>query len=182
MTDNLTDLILLRQQITEKREMAGRLYCEAAEDEERLMKLINPLSDPQIATEVAAKVCAAVHVKISDLFSCSRIQQVATARGIVIYIIRTRYKWSFSRIGRTVDRDHSSVMHLHGLICTRIQQSAAFGSMVHKLLDCLEPPLEPLLGEIDAEPNHDSRRGCPIPTSTPIDHLPAAQTQTIAGL
>lgn len=50
-------------------------------------------------------------LKAHAIMSKRRTADVVQARQVVMYLIRTRLKLSYPRIGEILDRDHSSVMH-----------------------------------------------------------------------
>ena len=59
----------------------------------------------------ASKIVRLTGTKIADLRSPSHVHNISAARQIVIYLLRREFGWSLTRIGRYINRDHTSVHH-----------------------------------------------------------------------
>lgn len=180
--DKLSDQLSIRQQIDRMRSEAHQLYWKAAQLEEQLAKITDPSNDSWIMHQIALEVCVALRVNIRLLFSDSREQHVAIARGVCAYIVRDIYDWSFPRIGRALDRDHTSIIHLHRLIQKRMEKFAEFAATVTKLRDQADARLATLLEDTDVESTHDSTGTHAVSTGIKVNHLQVAAQAAAAGL
>lgn len=168
------DPIFLRQQIRELRSKAAQLNYQASRYEDDLV-LIGSDADNQITVEVVAKVCGVMSVRISRLFSKDRTQHVAIARAVCAYILHRAYLWSYPRIGRALDRDHSTIIHARNLIQARMEQSGAFTSTMQKLLDYFNQQVVVALEDTNVKQSADSETSGGPSAGSSINNLPNAQ-------
>lgn len=56
-------------------------------------------------------LCDMHGVVLNEVFSKGRDSQVAAARHDIMLYLREVMQWSYPRIGKFLDRDHTSVMH-----------------------------------------------------------------------
>ena len=63
------------------------------------------------ALEIMREVAEAYGVTLDDLRSRSRIARLATARAVACYILNRCLNMSTTEVGRSVFRDHATVMH-----------------------------------------------------------------------
>lgn len=64
----------------------------------------------QRMTTIAAAVCDAYEISITDLLGPSRVRRFAWPRQHAMYLMRQTGRFSFPQIGRFFRRDHSTVM------------------------------------------------------------------------
>ncbi len=60
---------------------------------------------------LAAEVASAFDVPVSHVFSERRTARIADARQLLYLMARDLLGWSYGRIGRHINRDHSTVIH-----------------------------------------------------------------------
>jgi chromosomal replication initiator protein len=88
----------------------------------------------KIGIEAIQKAVAVYfRVRLTDLMSKRRTQQLAFCRQVAMYLCRELTDSSFPAIGERFGRDHSTVIHAHNLIAHRVAEDSAF----HDLLDQL---------------------------------------------
>jgi Bacterial dnaA protein helix-turn-helix len=62
--------------------------------------------------ELVIETCADVFgVTILDILSKKRNREIVNARHCIIFILRNKYRLSYSEIGRLMNRDHTSIMY-----------------------------------------------------------------------
>ena len=66
------------------------------------------LVTPEEILEIVSKNC---NVTVTDILSRTRIREIAEARQLFCYIIRERFGYPLSRVGRVVNRDHATAIH-----------------------------------------------------------------------
>jgi len=65
---------------------------------------------------IAEAVARYYGVTVGDLTGLRRLSEVAYPRQILATLLRTAYGWSYSAIGRVLNRDHTTVMYSVRLI------------------------------------------------------------------
>jgi chromosomal replication initiator protein len=84
------------------------------------------------------KIFAAVEKKYgvskSDLTGKSRVKEVAQARHVTIYLIRTVTEMSLPAIGKLFNRDHSTVISSLDTIDKKTASSSAFEAEINNLI------------------------------------------------
>ncbi|MGE0290378.1 MAG: helix-turn-helix domain-containing protein, partial [Bradyrhizobium sp.] len=79
---------------------------EAREDADALRRV-----HPRVR-RIVGLFCRALAVRPSHVLGARRTAKVVLARQAVMYWVRRRFTWSYSRIGRRFgDRDHTTVLH-----------------------------------------------------------------------
>lgn len=63
--------------------------------------------------EVIKEVCEYFHITHDELAGKGRNKNIVTARAYVIYTCRKFTNYTFEQIGKALNRDHSSIMHLN---------------------------------------------------------------------
>ena len=85
------------------------------------------------------KIFAAVEkrygVPKSELVSKSRVKDVAQARHVTMYLIKTLIEMSYPNIGKLFDRDHSTVMNSIDVMEKRIASDAVFEMEINNLIN-----------------------------------------------
>lgn len=176
------DILRQRQRIRERRHRAISEYYAAAAEDERLLRLDGPSGDKEMAVNVASEACVVLRTDLFDLFSRNREQHVAYARGICQYIIRKKYKWSFPRIGRVFDRDHTSVIHQCNLVEAKIDKLPGFAAMIGKICARVDARLIILSEDDDVKQSPDSEGSSEHAAGTPEHHLSAAQAPGVTSI
>ncbi len=74
------------------------------------------------------------NVKKSDLTGKSRVKEIANARHIAIYLIRTLTEMSLPNIGKIFNRDHATVMSSIDNIEKRLDTSAQFEAEINEII------------------------------------------------
>lgn len=67
------------------------------------------MTDGETFGAVVGAVSTATGVLPDQIHSRSRVAEVALARMVAMYVLRTHYAWSLQEIGRRLGRDHSTV-------------------------------------------------------------------------
>ena len=84
------------------------------------------------------KIFAAIEkkygIKKTELVSKSRVKEVAQARHVTIYLIRTIIEMSLPNIGKLFNRDHSTVISSIDSIEKKIASDAVFEMEVNNLI------------------------------------------------
>lgn len=87
---------------------------------------------PSIA-EIEAATCIEFNVRLNDMRSDRRWQEVARARQVAMFLARERTPYSLPQIGRCFNRDHTTVIHA----VRRIEaMSAADSVFAARVRDC----------------------------------------------
>lgn len=172
----------LRNEIAQLRTTAKYLNDLANRHQKELSLLACRPGDEVLMLAVAEEACAACRVDFLDMFSKNREEHVATARGIVMYIIREQYVWSFPRIGKAMRRHHSSVINLHQVITKRVTENPAFDATVQGIRQRADVRIKKLEEEFYAESNHEGKGSSGVSEGGPVNHLPKAQKEGIAGV
>jgi chromosomal replication initiator protein len=74
-----------------------------------------------------------LHVRLGDLRSKKRTQQIAFCRQVAMYLCRKLTDCSFPTIGDHFARDHSTVIHAYNLIAKRVSDDSAFRQTIEKI-------------------------------------------------
>ncbi len=71
---------------------------------------------------------------ITPVQICSRVrtQRIAAARMLACYLLRQTSDYSTTRIGRVVDRDHSTVIHACQFVAREMAERPMWGRVVAK--------------------------------------------------
>ena len=84
------------------------------------------------------KIFAAIdkkyNVKKSDLTGKSRVKEIANARHIAIYLIRTLTEMSLPNIGKIFNRDHATVMSSIDNVEKRLDSSQQFEAEINEII------------------------------------------------
>jgi chromosomal replication initiator protein len=83
--------------------------------------------------EILAKVARFFKLTVDVLKGTKRTQHISLARHIAMYLIREKTDLSFPDIGELMERDHSTVIHAHKKITSRINRDTAFGFTVNAI-------------------------------------------------
>ena len=96
------------------------------------------LGGAEPVTVTVEKVFSAVYkrynIKKDDILSSKRTKDIANARHITVYVIRTATDMSLPNIGRIIDRDHSTVMSSIETVERRMAQDPVFRAEVDELV------------------------------------------------
>lgn len=84
-------------------------------------------------------------VSISEVMGPGRKQRVADLRYVIMWVLRTQCHWSFPRIGREFNRDHSTVQHGVKLIEARRHWRKDIAELVELMIDAIGRPHDPML-------------------------------------
>jgi len=74
----------------------------------RIQSDLSPLVTPEQILEIIGKNC---NVTVSDILSRTRIREIVEARQMFCYVVREKFGYPLSRIGRMVNRDHATAIH-----------------------------------------------------------------------
>ena len=84
------------------------------------------------------KIFAAIEKKYevskADLISQSRVKEIAQARHVAIYLIRTITEMSFPAIGKIFNRNHATIMSSLDVIDKKMASSSAFEAEINNLI------------------------------------------------
>ena len=84
--------------------------------------------------DITRHVCRYFNVKLADLQSASRKQQVVQARQLAMYLTHKYTRLTYAEIGRVVARrDHSAVLHSCNQVSNRIAVDKEFRRIVEEL-------------------------------------------------
>jgi chromosomal replication initiator protein len=96
------------------------------------------LGDEEPIAVTIDKIFAAVEKKYgvskSELKSKSRVKDIAQARHVAIYLIRTITEMSFPNIGKMFGRDHTTIMSSADSIEKKIESTGAFEIEINNLI------------------------------------------------
>ena len=89
-------------------------------------------------TVTVDKIFAAVHKKYNirkeDIISNKRTKDIANARHITVYVIRSATDMSLPNIGKVIDRDHTTVMSSIETIEKRMAQNPVFRTEIEEMV------------------------------------------------
>jgi Bacterial dnaA protein helix-turn-helix len=88
---------------------------------------------PELFLRIIEAVAAEKKVTVREILSDSRMQRVAFARQLTMYLLREVAALSWPVLARHVNRDHSSAIHGWRTIARRMQQEPAFAALIRKL-------------------------------------------------
>ena len=74
------------------------------------------------------------NVKKSDLVGKSRVKEIANARHVAIYLIRTLTEMSLPNIGKIFNRDHATVMSSIDNVERRLDSSQQFEAEINDII------------------------------------------------
>ncbi len=74
-----------------------------------------------------------MRVRLADLRSKKRTQQIAFCRQVAMYLCRKLTDASFPTIGEYFGRDHSTVIHAYNLISKRVADDPAFRQTIERI-------------------------------------------------
>lgn len=63
---------------------------------------------PEEILEIISRNC---NVTIEDIMSKTRVREIAEARQLFCYVIREKFGYPLSKVGRLVNRDHATAIH-----------------------------------------------------------------------
>jgi chromosomal replication initiator protein len=93
-----------------------------------------PTETVKIGVEAIQKAVAVYfRVRLADLLSKRRTQQLALCRQVAMYLCRELTDSSFLAIGERFGRDHSTLIHAHNLIAHRVSNDSPFRDLLDKL-------------------------------------------------
>ncbi len=92
----------------------------------------NHEAKPNVET-IQRTVADFFHIRLADLKSKKRTQHIAFCRQVAMYLCRKLTDCSFPAIGERFGRDHSTVIHAHGLIARRVSRDSAFRLSIEKI-------------------------------------------------
>lgn len=95
-------------------------------------------TDAEKVACIIARTTTLTRVSREDLLSRKRPQHIAAARQLAMYAMREMTSLTWVAIGKSFDRDHSTVIHAHNLIKRRVLEPG-FGKTVARLLAAVEP-------------------------------------------
>ncbi|GEM_PF-5694987 len=90
------------------------------------------------AADVKQKVASRCSVRVSDMDSKSRRQEVVFARQLAMHVARRVTKRSYPELGRSFKRDHSTILHGDAKIRDQCLQDPALAALVEELVRSLE--------------------------------------------
>jgi chromosomal replication initiator protein len=90
--------------------------------------------NPELMRSIVRLVARHFELKASELSGSSRRRTVVQARGIAIYLARTRFGSSFEQLGRFFgDRDHTTILHAYRKVDDSLKTDAVVKQTVDKL-------------------------------------------------
>jgi len=98
-----------------------------------LLKYADQLEEIPYEDQLMNRVCAAYHVKREQLLSPSRIQPLATARQVWMYLLRKETRLSYPAIGKLMQREHATVMSGVRKVERQMLEQPLFARMVETL-------------------------------------------------
>ncbi len=93
-------------------------------------------TEPQamITDKIFAAVCRKYSLKREVLCSPSRAAKVATARHVVVYLLRSLTAIPMESIGKLINRDHSTVSNSMKIIAEKMEQDKNFENEINELI------------------------------------------------
>ena len=96
------------------------------------------LDGAEPVTVTVDKIFAAVYkkldVKREDILSSKRTKDIANARHVTAYLIRTLTEMSYPNIGKLLGRDHATVLSSITTVENKLTQSPVFKSLVDEMI------------------------------------------------
>jgi chromosomal replication initiator protein len=114
--------------------MSSLDHCKITlEFAQQALRGLIPAEDAKIDIDAIQKAVAVYfHLRLADLLSKRRSQQLAFCRQVAMYLCRELTDSSFPAIGARFARDHSTVIHAHNLIAHRALDDAPFRDLLDK--------------------------------------------------
>ncbi|MGN1095603.1 MAG: chromosomal replication initiator protein DnaA [Eubacteriales bacterium] len=102
---------------------------------EQLAGFISGKEEPEdIANKIVEEISKKYYITPEDLKSKKRSKDVAMARHVAIYTIRTATGMSLKTIGQMFDRDHSTIMSSLDVVKDEMEKDAGFEHEVNSLI------------------------------------------------
>ena len=96
------------------------------------------LGGAEPVTVTVDKIFAAVYrkynIKKEEIISSKRTKEIANARHITVYVIRTITDMSFPNIGKIIERDHSTVLSSLDTVEKRMAQNPVFRAEIEEMI------------------------------------------------
>jgi|GEM_PF-2445540 len=90
--------------------------------------------NPEFQHRLIDAVAAQTGVTGKDILGTSRQQSTVMARGVLVYLLRKLFEWSFSGIGGLLNgKDHSTILHAFRKTGNRIGEDSLFAANVLEL-------------------------------------------------
>ncbi|NLE68407.1 MAG: chromosomal replication initiator protein DnaA, partial [Lentisphaerae bacterium] len=118
---------LYRKPVTPQ--LAERLLQNILDQEKR---------EPVTLTGIQRRVADYFDIRLADMTSSQRSQNVALPRQVAMYLCRTMTVASFPEIGQAFGKTHATVLHACRRITHRMEKETAFRQTVAKLLKQIE--------------------------------------------
>lgn len=97
------------------------------------LKRVQQIQGAAALSGTIERVAWACHVPVEDLASHKRTQRLAFCRQIAFYVCRTVTGASYPAIAKSLNHDHSTVLHGYRLVEQRMQRDSAFRLSIHQL-------------------------------------------------
>ena len=96
------------------------------------------LDGAEPVTVTVDKIFAAVYKKLNvkreDILSSKRTKDIANARHVTAYLIRTLTEMSYPNIGKLLDRDHATVLSSISSVENKLAQNPVFKSLIDEMI------------------------------------------------
>lgn len=101
-------------------------------DPQQLIELERPRSS--LVAAIRATIIKEFNLPLDFDFNIpDRRDHIAFAREVAMYLARELAGWSWGRIGKSFERDHTTVIHAHRLVAHRMQGSSPFTAMIESM-------------------------------------------------
>ncbi len=111
--------------------IGGAPFWRDGDQRQSPLPALRPVADRPVwvsPSRVIAFVCQFYRIEESDFFAHRRADELVSARALVVWLLRTvpAQPMSYPQIGRAIERDHTSAMHLHKTVIRLRLQDRAF--------------------------------------------------------
>ena len=96
--------------------------------------MTGPMPENVKIEKILSSVAKKYGISVDDLKGKKRSREIAMARHIAIYIIRTIVEKSYPDIGKIFNRDHSTVLASYDLIANKMKEDVILESEVNDLI------------------------------------------------
>lgn len=137
---------MLRQPAAAKMEPEPQRVGIAAVATPAARPVVSPVVSPVVIVAPAQAILEAVArefaVPQADILSPIRERSVVLARNVVASLLREHLQWGFARIGRRLQRDHTTVLAGLRVLDTRLAADPQLDARYRRLLEQLRAPEE----------------------------------------
>jgi len=95
----------------------------------KIRSSVNPQVQPLVIMQIVSEMC---NVTVDEMLSRTRIREVVDARQLYCFIMREKFGFPLSKIGRSINRDHATAIHSIKQHTNRCDVMKDYKELTHK--------------------------------------------------